>query len=85
MPNNIENYLYLLFAIENSDGYKKQKYGVIGVYDTTDNDRLVAIFNNTTTLANFFKVTKDYIASNCLCRKKLLKGRYRLERFEIGD
>jgi hypothetical protein len=81
-PCNIDNFLKLLFAIENSDDYKEQSYGVIGVYDTKDNDKLIAIFNNVSTLSNFFKVSRACVKSRCLCRKSLLKSRYRLERFK---
>ena len=52
---DINNYKELLFAIFNTEKGKTQKYGVICVYDTKDNEKLIAIFNSSAACANFFK------------------------------
>lgn len=84
---NIDEYKELLFSIFNTDyedDKSTNKYGVICVYDTLKNDKLIAIFNNATTCADFFKTDRDTI--NCaICRNNLRNNRYRLERLKLGD
>lgn len=78
-----ERYYDLLQAITNSDQEEKNhRYGVICVYDTFDNDRLVAIFNNAKTCGDFFGTNENVISCN-MSRKQLKSGRYRLERVEL--
>jgi len=79
----IENYKDLLFAIFNTEEPIKQKYGVICVYDTKDNEKLVAIFNNATTCGKFFNTTGGCINDN-ISRKQLRCARYRIERVVLG-
>jgi hypothetical protein len=77
MDSTIDNYKNLLFAILNTE--QQETANFICVYDTTDNDRLIAIFNSSRTCANFFKTSARSIDST-ICRKNLKFNRYRLER-----
>ena len=78
---DIENYKELLFAIFNTDE-ENGKTKIICVYDTKDNDRLVAIFNSSKSCAKFFKASPDTI-DGCITKKQLKNDRYRLERVKI--
>lgn len=73
----IENYKNLLLTIQNSDIITKKK--IICVYDTFDNERLIAMFNNTKNCANFFETTRNSI--DCaISRHQLRNFRYKIER-----
>lgn len=75
---NIDNYKDLLFAIFNSDNESPKK-SFICVYDTKNNDKLIAIFNNAENCAKFFNTTREAIYSTI--SKKILKlRRYKIER-----
>lgn len=76
------NYLMLLQAILFSD-YDDGQVFVVCLYDTKENDRLVAVFNNDARCARFFGTTKITI-QKMRCRNSLIKGRFRTERFECG-
>ncbi len=78
---DIENYKELLFAILNTDE-ENGKTKIICVYDTKDNDRLVAIFNSSKSCGEFFKTTANAIDAT-VTRKQLRNDRYRLERVKI--
>ena len=81
---DIENYKDLLYAIFNTEEGKTLKYGVICVYDTKDNEKLIAIFNSSTTCADFFKTNRKVIDCN-ICKKNLRNNRYRLERVILDE
>ena len=74
-------YKDLLYSIFNVEFTKEKKgsTGFICVYDTKENDRLVAIFNTSKTCAKFFNTDFKCIDS-AICRGQLKFRRYRLER-----
>ena len=78
----LKNYLMLYQAILFSDYDDGQDY-VVCVYDTVENDRLVAVFNNDKTCANFFNTSKITIQA-MRNRNQLIKYRFKTERFECG-
>ena len=78
---DIQNYKHLLFAIFNTEK-ECDKKSVICVYDTKENDRLIAVFNSSKSCAKFFGTSSKSIDCT-ICRKRLKQDRYRLERFEI--
>jgi hypothetical protein len=78
---DIENYKDLLFAIFNTDK-ENNKQSIICVYDTKENEKLIAIFNSSKNCAKFFG-TSARIIDCCICRKCLKQNRYRLERLKI--
>lgn len=80
--NNIDNYKLLLSTIFNSDESNREVKSVICVYDTLDNERLVAVFSKSQACGDFFGTTRRVIDCD-ICRKKLKAKRYRLERVEI--
>ena len=80
-----ENYKNLLFAIFNvytdeEKGYTKP----IVVYDTKNDDILIAIFKNAKSCAKFFKTTHKVISCD-VCKKTLKHRRYKLERIDINE
>ena len=80
IDTTIENYKNLLSAIQNSDIITKKK--VICVYDTFDNERLIAMFNNTKSCADFFETSVNAI--DCaVSRHQLRNFRYKIERLTI--
>lgn len=79
----IENYKELLFAIFNTDEEKNEK-SVICVYDTKEDDRLIAIFNSSKSCGKFFKTSPRAIDCT-ICKKHLRNARYRLERVIVGE
>jgi hypothetical protein len=79
----IENYKELLFTIFNTDVEKNEK-SVICVYDTKEDDRLIAIFNSSKSCGKFFKTSPRAI-NKSICRKELRNCRYRLERVIVGE
>ena len=76
----INNYKNLLFAIFNTN-QEEPKRGIICVYDTKDNDRLVAIFNSSKECAKFFDTNSRCIDS-IICKQNLRNHRFRLERIK---
>lgn len=78
---DIENYKELLFAIFNTEK-ENNKSKIICVYDTKQNDRLIAIFNSSKSCGEFFKTTASAI-DGTMTRKQLRNDRYRLERVKI--
>ena len=78
----ILNYLMLVQAILFSDYDDGQDFCVC-LYDTEENDRLVAVFNNDARCAQFFRTTKITI-QKMRCVNSLIKGRFKTERFECG-
>lgn len=76
------NYLMLAQAIIFSDYDDGQDYCVC-VYDTKENDRLVAVFNNDATCGRFFRTSKNVI-QNQRSREQLINWRFRTERFKCG-
>lgn len=80
---DIENYRDLLIAIFNTEK-ECDKKSVICVYDTKEKDKLVAIFNSSKSCAKFFDTTYKVINSS-ICKGKLKKNRYRLERVIVGE
>ena len=80
-----ENYKNLLFAIFNvyTDEEKGHTKPIV-VYDTKNDDILIAIFKNAKSCANFFKTSQKAINSS-ICRCSLRKNRYRLERIDIDE
>lgn len=77
----IENYKDLLFAILNSDE-ESSKRSVICIYDTQENDKLIAIFNSSKNCGKFFNTNPRTIDSS-ISKKQLRNKRYRLERVTI--
>ena len=67
-----------IFNVEFSKGVKGAT-GFICVYDTKENDRLVAIFNTSKTCAKFLHTTSRTVDSS-ICKGYLRFRRYRLER-----
>lgn len=76
----ITNYLMLAQAIMFSDYDDGSDY-VVCLYDTKENDRLVAVFNNDNWIARMFNMTKLAIQKN-RSYGILIKGRFKTERFE---
>lgn len=78
--NTFINYLMIVQAILFSD-LDSGHNSVTCVYDTLENGRLVAVFNTNRTCARFFKVTESFVgkAAN---HDHLLKGRFKVEKFE---
>lgn len=77
----IENYKDLLFAIFNSDN-ENDKKSVICVYDTKEDEKLIAIFNSSKSCGKFFSVNARAIDIS-VCTKRLRNHRYRLERITL--
>ncbi len=77
----MENYKDLLIAIFNTDAEDNRK-SVICVYDTKENDKLIAVFNSSKSCGKFFG-TKPRVIDCFVCRKQLKEDRYRLERVTI--
>lgn len=77
----IENYKDLLFAILSSDE-ENHKKSVICMYDTKDNDKLIAIFNSSKSCGKFLNTNPRTIDSS-ISKKLLRNRRYRLERLTI--
>lgn len=82
--NNTENYKELLNTIFNSDESEKIVKSVICVYDTFEEDRLVAVFSKSEACGNFFRTTRRVIDCD-ICRGKLKANRYRLERVKLEE
>ena len=81
----IENYKDLLFAIFNVDTNDTNLKSLICVYDTFEDEKLIAIFNNSKSCAKFFNTSARCIDST-ICKKVLRNDRYKLERIKInGD
>jgi hypothetical protein len=78
---DIENYKDLLVAIFNTDE-KLNRKSVICVYDTKENEKLIAVFNTAKTCGKFFGTTSKVIDCT-ICKKFLRQDRYRLERVTI--
>lgn len=78
----IHSYKNLLFAIFNTNS-EEPKRDIICVYDTKDNDRLIAIFNSSKECAKFFNTNYNCIDS-IICKKNLRNHRFRLERLKYG-
>lgn len=76
----IHSYKNLLFAIFNTNS-EESKRSIICVYDTKDNDRLIAIFNSSKECAKFFDTGSRCIDS-IICKKNLRNHRFRLERLK---
>ena len=81
IPENslITNYLMLYQAIIFSDYDDGTDY-VVCLYDTEENDRLVAVFNNDNGVARMFNMTKMAVQKD-RGSGMLIKGRFRTERF----
>ena len=78
----ILNYLMLVQAILFSDYDDGQDFCVC-LYDTEENDRLVAVFNNDATCSRFLKTTKNAVQAQ-RGRKQLIRNRFKTERFRCG-
>ena len=74
------NYLMLAQVIIFSD-LDNGLDNVLCVYDIEDGERLVAVFNNYKRCAKFFNVTDNYILG-IIREKRLLKSRFKIERFK---
>ena len=74
------NRLIRIILLDNN----KKPYGntFLCVYDTKDNEKLVAIFNNATQLAELLGTTINVVNSS-ISHKKLLFNRYLLKRVKI--
>lgn len=79
-----ENYKKLLYAIFLSDIEDDKNSSIICVYDTRDNDRLIAVFNSLKTCANFFNTSAEVISST-ISRKVLRNKRFKIERLNIYE
>lgn len=77
ISNLVKNYKNLLFTIFHTDNDDTKSF--ICVYDTKDNDRLIAIFNNSDKCSKFFNTTRKSI-DTAICKHQLRCRRYRLER-----
>ena len=81
----VQNYKILLYAIFNTyEDLEQGREQPICVYDTCNNDVLVAIFKNAITCAKYFNATQRSINSS-VCRGNLRKARYRLERIRYDE
>lgn len=78
----LTNYLMLAQAIMFSDYDNGQDFCVC-LYDTKENDRLVAVFNDDNGVARMFDMTKVAVQKN-RGSGMLIKGSFRTERFECG-
>ena len=78
----LTNYLMLAQAIMFSDYDNGQDFCVC-LYDTKENDRLVAVFNDDNSVARMFDMTKVAVQKN-RSYGILIKGRFRTERFDCG-
>lgn len=79
-----ENCKKLIATIFLSEDKKEGKNKIICVYDTQDNDRLVAIFNKSADCGKLFGMKRGDI--DCYVHKgNLVKGRFRLERLVIKN
>ena len=78
----LTNYLMLAQTIIFSDYDNGQDFCVC-LYDTEENDRLVAVFNNDLGVAKMFDMKKLAIQKN-RSYGVLIKGRFRTERFDCG-
>lgn len=78
----LTNYLMLAQAIMFSDYDNGQDFCVC-LYDTKENDRLVAVFNDDNSVARMFDMTKLAVQKN-RSYGILIKGRFRTERFDCG-
>lgn len=79
-----ENCKKLIATIFLSDKEKNDKKNILCVYDTLDNERLVAIFNKSSSCGEMFGMSNNCIDSY-VCKGNLVKGRFRLERLMIDD
>lgn len=83
---NVDNFMGLLLALVNQDEVDNDKivskHGVIAVYDTQDNEKLIALFDNAVNCAKLFNTSRECINDN-ICRGNLRQGRYRIERVII--
>lgn len=80
----IENYKALLYALFNSDESQRNVKSVICVYDAFDNDRLLGVFSTSSECAKFFGTNRRVIDCD-ICRKKIKRKRFKLERVSIVD
>ena len=78
LVQNYKNLLSTIFCVDTEEPKKGLKSSIC-VYDTKDNDRLVAIFNSGKACAEYFNTSTKYIYVN-VCRGNLRLGRYKLER-----
>ena len=74
------NYLMLAQAIMFSD-YDDGSGYVVCLYDTKENDRLVAVFNNDNGVARMFNLAKVNVQKN-RSYGILIRGRFKTKRFE---
>lgn len=79
-----EPYLNLLCAICNSDDDETYRNSCIVVYDTFENERLIAIFTKAKYCAKFFNTNEKCIADN-ICRSNLRKCRYKIVRVHFKE
>lgn len=79
-----EPYLNLLCAICNSDDDETYRNSCIVVYDTFENERLIAIFTKAKYCAKFFNTNEKCIADN-ICRGNLRKCRYKIVRVHFKE
>lgn len=80
----IENYKDLLYTIFNVDTDDTNIKSLICVYDTFEDEKLIAIFNNSKSCAKFFNTTTKCIDST-ICKKILRMDRYKLERLKLEE
>jgi hypothetical protein len=76
----INNYRNLLRAIITQDD--EETNSVICVYDTLENDIVVAVFGRSKYCAEYFNTTSTVIDAD-VSKKLLKKRRYRLERVKL--
>lgn len=81
---DVYNFKQLLYAIFNGDNntLKVPKCGVICVYDMKDDEKLIAVFNNSKTCAIFFN-TSPAVISSAISRHYLRGNRYKIERVKM--
>lgn len=77
-----ENYRALARAII-SDMDSKERETVICVYDTKDSGKLIAMFNNMKTCADYFNTGHKSLSSQ-MSRGQLRADRFKLERVIVG-
>ncbi|MDY5930162.1 MAG: hypothetical protein SPJ27_09085 [Candidatus Onthovivens sp.] len=78
-----ENYYKLLFTILYSD-YKGFDKSLIFVYDITDGERLVAIFDTVKRCSEVFGLTRGTV-STYLSKNMIIRSKFKFERFYVEE
>lgn len=86
MNENYRNYKLLLNTIKNSDYEedKRNRYGVIVMYDTKNKELPVGVWKNASSLAAFLGTSRNCIQST-ISKQKKVRNRFLLKRVYIEE